>query len=223
MSSRRSRSCARLARESRLIVMDEPTARLSADETLSLRRTVRSLADAGRTIVFVSHFLEEVLEVSDTITIMRDGHIIRTSPAADETYDSCIEGMIGRTLDAAFPPKRKLPADAPTVLKVEGLTRDGVFEDVSFDVRAGEIVVMAGLVGSGRTEVVRAIFGADPITAGRVELNGQQVDFAAPGEAISPGVALIPESRKEQGLVLGRSVRENVSLPHLRVSAVPAS
>ncbi len=100
-----------LARDARFIVMDEPTARLSADETLSLRRTVRALADAGRTVVFVSHFLEEVLEVSDVITIMRDGHIIRTSPCADETYDSCIEGMIGRTLESTFPPKRRL---APT-------------------------------------------------------------------------------------------------------------
>ena len=205
-----------LARDARLIVMDEPTARLSADETLSLRRTVRSLAEAGRTIVFVSHFLEEVLEVSDVITIMRDGHIIRTSPCADETYDSCIEGMIGRTLDSTFPPKRTRAANAETVLKVEGLSRKGVFEDVSFDVHAGEIVVMAGLVGSGRTEVVRAIFGADPITSGRIELQGASAEVGSPGQAIGMGMAMIPESRKEQGLVLGRSVRENVALPHLR-------
>ena len=205
-----------LARESRFIVMDEPTARLSVAETLSLRRTVRALADAGRTIVFVSHFLEEVLEVSDIITIMRDGHVIRTSAAADETYDSCIEGMIGRTLDATFPPKRLVAPDAPTVLRVDGLTRDGVFQDVSFEVRAGEIVVLAGLVGSGRTEVARAIFGADPISSGRVELLGEPVDIRKPGDAIARGVAMIPESRKEQGLILGRPVRENVSLPHLR-------
>ena len=205
-----------LARDSRFIVMDEPTARLSVAETLSLRRTVRALAAAGRTIVFVSHFLEEVLEVSDIITIMRDGRIIRTAASADETYDSCIEGMIGRTLDATFPPKRELAPDAPTVLRVEGLTRDGVFRDVSFHVRAGEIVVLAGLVGSGRTEVVRAIFGADPISAGRIELLGEPVDINAPGDAIDRGVAMIPESRKEQGLLLGRPVRENVSLPHLR-------
>jgi ABC-type sugar transport system ATPase subunit len=205
-----------LARDSQFIIMDEPTARLSADETLSLRKTVRDLADTGHTIVFVSHFLEEVLEVSDAITIMRDGRIIRTSACADETYDSCIEGMIGRTLESTFPPKRELPADAATVLRVDGLTRKGVFEDVSFTVRAGEIVVMAGLVGSGRTEVVRAVFGADPITSGAIELQGEAVHFRAPGEAIAKGMAMIPESRKEQGLVLGRSVRENVSLPHLR-------
>jgi ABC-type sugar transport system ATPase subunit len=205
-----------LARDSRFIIMDEPTARLSADETLSLRHTVRSLADAGHTIVFVSHFIEEVLEVADTITIMRDGHIIRTSACGDETYDSCIEGMIGRPLESTFPPKRQLPADAPTVLRVAGLTREGVFEGVSFEVHAGEIVVMAGLVGSGRTEVVRAIFGADPVTAGTVELKGQPASFGSPGEAIAKGVAMIPESRKDQGLIPGRSVRENVSLPHLR-------
>ena len=205
-----------LARDSSFIIMDEPTARLSADETLSLRRTVRSLADAGHTIVFVSHFIEEVLEVSDRITIMRDGHIIRTSACHEETYDSCIEGMIGRTLESTFPPKRALPTDAPVVLSIDGLSHEGVFEDVSFDVHAGEIVVMAGLVGSGRTEVVRAVFGADPTTAGHVRLNGDVVDFHSPNEAIASGVAMIPESRKEQGLVLGRSVRENVSLPHLR-------
>jgi simple sugar transport system ATP-binding protein/ribose transport system ATP-binding protein len=205
-----------LARDSRFIVMDEPTARLSVAETLSLRRTVRALAQAGRTIFFVSHFLEEVLEVSDIITIMRDGRIIRTAPSSDETYDSCIEGMIGRTLDATFPAKREVAPDAPIVLRVEGLTREGVFRDVSFHVRAGEIVVLAGLVGSGRTEVVRAIFGADPISAGRIELLGEPVDINAPGDAIGRGVAMIPESRKEQGLLLGRPVRENVSLPHLR-------
>ncbi len=205
-----------LARDAQFIVMDEPTARLSADETLSLRRTVRALADDGRTIVFVSHFLEEVLEVADVITIMRDGHIVRTSASADETYDSCIEGMIGRTLESTFPPKRTLPADAPTVLEVEGLTREGVFEDVSFKVHAGEIVVLAGLVGSGRSEVVRAIFGADPISSGRVELHGKPALFGSPSEAIANGVAMIPESRKEQGLVPGRSVRENVSLPYLK-------
>jgi simple sugar transport system ATP-binding protein/ribose transport system ATP-binding protein len=108
-----------LARDARLIVMDEPTARLSADETVSLRRTMRALAEAGRTIVFVSHFLEEVLEVSDAITIMRDGQVIRTSRAADETYDTCIEGMIGRTLESTFPAKRVIAPDAPVVLKVE--------------------------------------------------------------------------------------------------------
>jgi simple sugar transport system ATP-binding protein/ribose transport system ATP-binding protein len=205
-----------LARDAGLIVMDEPTARLSADETRSLRRTMRALVGAGHTIVFVSHFIHEVLEVADTITIMRDGRIIRTSTSADETYDSCIEGMIGRTLESTFPPKRRLSEGAPTVLHVDGLTREGVFEDVSLDVRAGEIVVIAGLVGSGRTEVVRAIFGADPISAGHVLLAGETVAFRSPGDAIDAGVAMIPESRKEQGLVLGRSVRENVSLPHLR-------
>lgn len=205
-----------LAREASFIVMDEPTARLSADETLSLRRTVRALAEAGHTIVFVSHFLEEVLEVADVITIMRDGRIIRTSPGAEESYDSCIEGMIGRPLESTFPPRRRVPADAPAVLRVEGLTREGVFEDVSFDVRAGEIVVLAGLIGSGRSEVVRTVFGADPLTRGSIELHGKRVSFRSPAAAIDHGLAMIPESRKEQGLVLGRSVRENVSLPHLR-------
>jgi simple sugar transport system ATP-binding protein/ribose transport system ATP-binding protein len=205
-----------LARQASFIVMDEPTARLSATETETLRRTIRTLAAEGTTIVFVSHFLEEVLEVGDRVTIMRDGHIIRTSDCSDETYDSCIEGMIGRTLDSTFPPKRVLAPDAPTVLRVDGLTSEGVFADISFEVRAGEIVVMAGLVGSGRSEIARAIFGADSFTSGHIELLGEAVRFRSPGQAIAHGVAMIPESRKEQGLIPGRSVRENVSLPHLR-------
>jgi len=204
-----------LARGSEFIIMDEPTARLSSVETAGLHRTMRELAARGTTIIFISHFLDEVLEVSDVVTVMRDGHIIRTAPTAQETHATLIEGMIGRSLDGAFPPKVRADLDAPEVLRVEGLTRHGVFEDITFTMRAGEIVVLAGLVGSGRTEVVRAIFGADPVSRGTVSVQGKPARFGSPGESMASGVAMIPESRKEQGLMLGRSARENVSLPHL--------
>jgi simple sugar transport system ATP-binding protein/ribose transport system ATP-binding protein len=204
-----------LARGSQFIIMDEPTARLSSVETAGLHRTMRELAAAGRTIIFISHFLDEVLEITDQVTVMRDGRIIRTGPTATESHASLIEGMIGRSLDGAFPPRVRAAADAPEVLRVEGLTRTGVFADVSFTLRAGEIVVLAGLVGSGRTEVVRAIFGADPVSRGTVSVQGRPAPVASPGAAIGSGIAMIPESRKEQGLMLGRSARENVSLPHL--------
>jgi rhamnose transport system ATP-binding protein len=204
-----------IARRSDLVIMDEPTARLSSADAASLRSLIRSLVAGGTTVLLISHFLEEVLEVSDTVTVMRDGRIVRTAPTASETKDTLIEAMIGRSLESAFPHKRPAPPDSPVVLRVEGLTREPHVEDVSFIVRAGEIVVLAGLVGAGRTEVARAIFGADPHSSGRIEVGGEQIRARSPRDAIRHGVAMIPESRKEQGLILDRAVRENVSLPHL--------
>ena len=204
-----------VARRSELVIMDEPTARLSSSDAASLRRLIRTLAASGTTVVLISHFLEEVLEVSDTVTVMRDGRIVRTSPTSAETKASLIEGMIGRSLASAFPAKLVPPADAQVVLRVQGLTREPYFRDIDFEVRAGEIVVLAGLIGSGRSEVARGLFGAEPHTSGRVELNGRQIHASTPRDAIRHGIAMLPESRKEQGLILDRAVRENVSLPHL--------
>jgi simple sugar transport system ATP-binding protein/ribose transport system ATP-binding protein len=204
-----------LARRAELIVMDEPTARLTSEQAAALRRTVRSLANRGVTVVYVSHFLDEVLAVADDITILRDGRVIRSGPAAGETRRSLIEGIVGRAVDTAFPPRRLPPATAPAVLEVRGLSRAGSFEDVGFEVRAGEIVTLAGLVGSGRSEVLRCIFGADRATAGRMVLDGEPYEPGSPRRAIRRGVAMVPESRKTQGLLSRRSVRENVTLPHL--------
>lgn len=206
-----------VARRCELVVMDEPTARLSSNEARHLYETVRALAAAGTTVVYISHFLEEVLALSDRITVMRDGVVVRSGPATQETHGSLIEGMIGRRLEAAFPERRVPEPSNPEVLVVEGLTRRGVFEDVSFSVRAGEIVVLAGLVGSGRSEIGRAVFGADRVTAGRVRLNGEVLRLVHPRTAIGAGMGMIPEARKEQGLLLGRTVRENITLPHLRL------
>jgi simple sugar transport system ATP-binding protein/ribose transport system ATP-binding protein len=205
-----------VARRSELIIMDEPTARLSSSDAAGLRRLIRSLAAGGTTVVLISHFLEEVLEVADTVTVMRDGRIVRTAPTAAETKDSLIEAMIGRSLAAAFPAKQLVPDDAPVRLRVRGLTREPYFRDISFDVRAGEIVVLAGLIGAGRSEMARGLFGAELHTSGHVELDGKQIHASAPRDAMRHGIAMIPESRKEQGLILDRAVAENVSLPHLK-------
>jgi rhamnose transport system ATP-binding protein len=205
-----------LARRAQVVVMDEPTARLGAEETEALRATVRRLAEGGTTVLFVSHFLDEVLSLADTITVMRDGRIVRTGPAAAEDHRSLIEGMTGRTMEASFPDTQPAPADAGEVLRVEGLRRRGSFEDVSFSVRAGEVVALAGLVGAGRSEVVRALYGADRADAGTVTLDGRVLRARNPAQAIARGISMIPESRKDQGLLMGRSVRENVSLPFLR-------
>ncbi len=202
-----------LARDAQLIVFDEPTASLSAAEVLRLHGVLRKLAAAGRSVILVSHFLGEILELSDTVTILRDGRVVRTAATADETEASLISGMLGRTLSRTFPSKVRPAGDAPAALVVQDLTAPGV-RGVSLTVRVGEIVGLAGLIGAGRSELARAIFGAVPGTAARLTLGETQLG-ASPEASIQAGVALIPESRKDEGLLLGRPVRENVSLANL--------
>ena len=204
-----------LARNAEVIVMDEPTARLSVEETGVLKSVMRSLRDQGKTIIFVSHFLGDVLDVSDAITIMRDGKIIRTSKPTEETHDSLVEAMTGRKAGDAFPAK-KPPLAPVSVLDVYGLTRGALFTNISFSVGAGEIVALAGLVGSGRSEVARAIYGADSFDSGDVKLQGSVVKISHPATAIENGIAMIPESRKDQGLILDRPISENIALPYLK-------
>lgn len=208
-----------VARNARVIIMDEPTAALSAEETEKLFSLVRRLKAAGTTIVYVSHFLQEVLSLADRVTVLRNGQCIRTSSVADETLESLVEAMLGRYVALGFPEKVHPPEEAPVVLSVEGLARDGAFSDISFHVREGEIVGLAGLVGSGRSEIARAIFGADARTAGTVRVRGRPVNPRSPREAIRAGIAMLPESRKLQGLILKLPVGCNVSLPHLGLVA----
>lgn len=203
-----------VARNAQLIVMDEPTAALPDDETAKLIEIVRGLREAGTTIVYISHSLEEVLSVADTVTVLRNGELIRTAPTKDETPDRLVTAMLGRAISLTFPPKAFPPLDSPAVFSVRNLSCRGV-EDISFDIRTGEIVGLAGLVGSGRSEVARAIFGADRRYEGVIEIDGQPVEVDSPGEAIRVGIALLPESRKDQGLLMNLFVGHNVSLPHL--------
>ena len=203
-----------LCRDARLIVMDEPTAALPRPDADRLYQVVRRLAAGGTTIVLVSHFLREVAELADDVTILRDGHLVRTAPAADETEETMLSSMLGRSLGTAFPARRPVPAQAPIVLQARGLSAPGV-HDVSLDVRAGEIVGLAGLVGSGRTELARALCRAQRVTAGTVSVAGAPLTGQGPWAALRAGLAMIPESRKEQGLMLGRPIAENVSLASL--------
>lgn len=209
-----------LARDARLIVMDEPTAALSRPDVTTLHEIIRRLAESGTTIVLVSHFLGEVLELADEITVLRDGQVVATTAAAGQSEDSLLNAMLGRSVGATFPAKRRPARDAPEVLAVTGLSAPGV-SDVSLTVRSGEIVGLAGLVGAGRTELARAVFQASRSTAGAVAVAGVRL---GPGrrlrkpssrDALRAGLAMIPESRKEQGLLLGRPVAENVSLASL--------
>ena len=215
-----------LCRNAELIVMDEPTAALSRPDVDALHGVIRQLAANGTTVVLVSHFLGEVLELADEVTILRDGRLVQTVPAAGQTEESLMAAMLGRSLDATFPPKRPAPADATVVLSVRDLVAPGV-NGVSFDLRAGEILGLAGLVGAGRTEVARAIYRANRVQSGSVTVSaagktgktgdqtGGKTVTGTPRSAMRAGVLMIPESRKEQGLLLGRSVRENVSLSTL--------
>jgi ABC-type sugar transport system ATPase subunit len=194
--------------------MDEPTAALTRDEADRLLQITRELRDDGVTVIYVSHILGDVLALCDTVTVLKDGRRVRTAPAAEETTDSLVTAMLGRSLDVAFPTPSPPPADAPVVLSVRGLSRPPAFDDISFDVRAGEIVGFAGLVGSGRTEIARAIFGADP-AHGTVEIDRRPVRSRSPRASIRRGLALLPESRKDQGLVMVRPLTENVTMAHV--------
>src|SRR5262249_25902462 len=203
-----------LSRDARLVVMDEPTAALGADETRHLHEIVRGLSAAGKTIVLVSHFLGEVLELADTVTVLRDGRLVKTAPTSAETEASLVEAMLGRPLTSTFPSKRLPPPEAPVVLSVRDLRGTGV-DGVGLELRAGEILGLAGLVGAGRTELARAIFGAAPVESGEVVLADGGRLGRNPRRSLDAGLALIPESRKDDGLLYGRSSLENATLSRL--------
>ena len=204
-----------LSRDSRLIVMDEPSAALSAHETEQLHEIVRSLAAAGKTVILISHFLGEVLDLADAVTVLRDGRVIRTSPAAAETEASLVEAMLGRPLTSTFPPKQPAAAGSPVLLTVKNLRAPGV-DGASFELRAGEILGIAGLVGAGRTELARAVYGAARVESGTITLGTSESAGRSPRRSLDNGLAMIPESRKDHGLIFGRSSVENATLSRLR-------
>jgi len=196
-----------------IIVMDEPTAALTQVEVDRLFAVARALCAEGAAVLFISHRLEEVFALCQRATIMRDGRFVRTALVADLTIDAIIRSMVGRDLAALFP--KSVIAAGEVLLKVEHLTREGVFTDVSLEVRRGEIVALAGLVGAGRSEVARAIFGMDRRDAGTVTLRGVELPNGSPRAAMSAGVALVPEDRRQQGLVMDMAIDHNVALASL--------
>jgi len=201
------------SKEAKIIVMDEPSATLTEHELQSLFSLIRQLKAEGVSIVYISHRLEEVFEICDRATILRDGHWIATEDVANLTRERIIQLMVGRELKEAIPKVAAEPG--PPALAVKHLNRKGVLHDISFAVRQGEILGIAGLVGAGRTELARAIFGADPIDGGTIELFGRPVKIRSPQDAIRHGIGLVTEDRKQQGLVLGMAVRENNTLANL--------
>jgi rhamnose transport system ATP-binding protein len=200
-----------LSMQTRLLVMDEPTAALSAREVADLFAIVRQLRDQGVAILFISHRFEEIFDIADRVTVLRDGGLILTKPASDLTQAETISAMVGREMSALYP--KQETRIGPVALDVRGLTRAGEFRDVSFQVHRGEILGFSGLVGAGRTEVARAIFGLTRPDSGSMLLDGKPVSFHSPTDAMRHGVAYVPEDRYEHGLVREFSIAENVTLP----------
>lgn len=203
-----------LARGSNVLCLDEPTAALGEADTENLLRVLRQLAAGGTTIIIVSHFLEEILGLADRITVLRDGNQIVTDDAAGYTSDSLVSLMVGRQMEALERTPQPVAVDADVVIRVSGLSNHRI-SDISFEVRRGEILGLAGLMGSGRSETLNAVFGADRVTAGDVQINGRRVRRNSVRASIRNRAALVPESRKDQGLVLGRSASDNIALPSL--------
>lgn len=205
-----------IARDARIIVMDEPTSSLTEDEADRLHQLIHRLKRQGVTVIYVSHFLDHILANCDRVTVMRDGHVVRTSEIAGETKQSLVDGMLGEASDVTWPALPPAPSEsvAPVILLDKVSTSAGL-KEISLQIRPGEIVGLIGLVGSGRTEVARALFGADAILSGTYLLHGREQKRLTISRAVAEGVALVPEDRRKQGLVLTQTVRPNVSLATL--------
>lgn len=206
-----------VSRNAKVLIMDEPTAPLTNRETQSLFRMIERLKEKNTTIIYISHRMEEIFEVCDRVTVMRDGNYITTLNTCDTNRKELIKLMVGRDLGNEFP-KREYCAEADNILELRSVTTDSI-RNVSITLKKGEILGLGGLVGAGRTETARAIFGTDRIQSGSILINGKEVTLRTEQDAISHGIALIPEDRKRQGAILGLSIRENITFGSLeRVS-----
>ena len=199
--------------DARVVIMDEPTATLAEKEIEELFEVIRDLASHGIAILYISHRLDEIFRIADRVTVMRDGQIVETAPASELDEEKLVNLMVGREVGNLYPkPEAKI---GEVVLRVEGLTREGVIENCSFEVRSGEILGFAGLVGAGRTELARATFGADPIDSGRVELDGETIRITSPQAAIDAGIGYLTEDRAREGLALQLGIDQNITLANL--------
>ncbi|MFD0829371.1 sugar ABC transporter ATP-binding protein [Neobacillus sp. M.A.Huq-85] len=202
-----------LMTDAKVIIMDEPTAALTEREISKLFDVIASLKKEGVSIVYISHRMEEIFAICDRITVMRDGKTVDTKAIPDTNFDEVVRKMVGRELTDRFPKRTSKPGE--TVLEVKGLTKNGVFHDVNFSVRSGEIVGISGLMGAGRTEIMRAIFGLDSFNSGEIWLNGKKTAIKSPDQAMKAGIGFITEDRKDEGLILDFSIKENMVLPSL--------
>ncbi|MFE6132573.1 sugar ABC transporter ATP-binding protein [Streptomyces sp. NBC_01167] len=202
-----------LSFDARVLIMDEPTAALTTSETARLFSVVETLRGEGTAVLFISHRLEEIFQICRRVTTLRDGRLIATEPLEGLTEEALVRRMVGRDLDELYPKQRTTVGES--ALSVRRLTREGVFRDVSFDVHRGEIVALAGLVGAGRSEVVQAVFGVDRPDAGEVTVAGRKLPAGSPTAAMDAGIALVPEDRRQRGLVMEMSIERNIALTGL--------
>ncbi|MCU0644435.1 MAG: sugar ABC transporter ATP-binding protein [bacterium] len=203
-----------ISQQALLLIMDEPTATLTSIEIESLFRLIRNLQSKGKSVIFISHKLDEVFEISERITVLRDGKSVGVLDAQATNKEAIIKLMVGRTLGEEFP-LRNDTTIGEAIISIKSVSNEKGIRDISFQVRRGEVVGLFGLVGAGRTEVARAIFGIDKITNGEVFMNDQKVAIRNPKDAIAHGIAFATEDRKSQGLILGMSVKENITLPNM--------
>ena len=202
-----------LSLDAKILIMDEPTSALTEHEIKTLFAVIRRLKEKSVSIVYISHRLEELFEIGDRVTILRDGKYVGTHDVAGVTRPELVRMMVNRELREQFPKQKSRKGDE--ILRVEGLTRKGIFKNISFSLHAGEVLGVAGLLGSGRTELARAVFGADRIDSGKVYVKGHLQHIQSPRGAIRLGIGLLTEDRKTQGLILSLSVKENICLPNL--------
>ena len=205
--------CKALARNSSILILDEPTAVLAASEAEHLFNLLETLRENGVSIIYISHRLDEIFRLADRVTVMKDGQYVCTHNVSEIDKDQLVSLMIGRTLETYFPHRES--NIGRTIFKVENISQGVVVDDVSFDVHEGEVLGISGLVGSGRTETVRAIFGADARDCGRIYLNNKQVKINSPQDAVKLGIGLLPEDRKAHGVLLDLPIRHNMTLTRL--------
>jgi ribose transport system ATP-binding protein len=206
--------CRALMVDAKVIIMDEPTAALTQSETQILFDVIHNLKKRGVSIVYISHRMEEIFELCDRITVLRDGNYIGTRPISETDMNAIVKMMIGREIGERYPARDFDPGNE--VLRVEGLTKKGMFENVSFSVRAGEVFGVSGLMGAGRTEIMQAIFGNLPYDSGAIYINNQKTDIKSPYDAIQEGIGYITEDRKSEGLLLEETIQSNIALPNLK-------
>ena len=206
--------CKALMADAKVIIMDEPTAALTQSETAALFKVIESLRKKGVSMVYISHRMEEIFELCDRITVLRDGSYIGVKNIPETNMNEIVKMMIGREIGERYPSRNvKIGKEG---LKVKGLTRKGTFHDVNFSVRAGEVLGVSGLMGAGRTEIMQAIFGNLSYESGTIEIDGKEVKISNPRQAMEHGIGFITEDRKTEGLMLDKSIRENISLCNLR-------
>lgn len=197
--------------DAKTVIMDEPTAALTERETDRLFEVMKKLKNKGVSIIYISHRMEEVFANCDTITVMRDGQTISSRPTEETNMDQIVGDMVGRVMSEYYPARTNVPGDE--IFRVEGFTQPGVFRDISFNLRKGEILGVAGLMGAGRTEIMRAIFGVDPHESGKLYFEGKEIHIKNPRDAIRQGFGFITENRKTEGLILDFSIEKNIALP----------